>query len=84
MRGEAPAVLSRHSATPLHGRLWVFGGSVSARPASGAAAMGSAAAKRGRVRCPTPTRTLTLTLTLNPTSTLTLTLALTPQLWPYS
>ena len=47
-------MLSRHSATPLHGRLWVFGGSMSARPASGAAAMGSAAAKRGRVRCPTP------------------------------
>ena len=58
MLGDPPAVLSRHSATPLHGRLWVFGGSVSARPASGAAAMGSAAAKRGRVRCSSQLHTL--------------------------
>ena len=61
MCGEPPAVLCHHSATPLHGRLWVFGGSVTARPASGSAAMGgaaAAAAKRGRVRCSAQLHTL--------------------------
>ena len=59
VRGEPPAVLCHHSSTPLHGRLWVFGGSVTARPARGSAAMGAAAgAKRGRVRCSSQLHTL--------------------------